>query len=176
MALSTCRLCGGGGMVDSVDRGKETCPSCTGTGKANYADPVPPAYTIAKCDKCSGTISAAVEHHNNGFLFIDSWCEKCQPRDTEGRLIRAAGDVMRAQRLKGIAKYNITLEDQNGYTVGGMIDMVAEELADGSVYVQKVREQYMALLDELENLLHVPSRMRIGGMLADIIKRERGNA
>lgn len=135
-------------------------------------------FTIAKCDKCGGTISACIAPGEDFvFRIVDSWCEKCQPRDTEGRLIRAAGDVMRAQRIKGIAKYNSTLEDQNGYTVGGMIDMVAEELADGSVYVQKVREQYLALLDELETAAHEPVNTYQQRLLEviNIIKRERGN-
>lgn len=130
--------------------------------------------SLETCRLCSGTGKCETLFEARHTCTVCGGVGKARYIDDEGRLIRAAGDVMRAQRLKGIAKYNSTLEDQNGYTVGGMIDMVAEELADGSVYVQKVREQYLALLDELENLLHVPSRMRLG-MLADIIKRERGN-
>lgn len=120
-----------------------------------------------------------IEHHLRCRLCNanGTYCERCTP-DKEGRLIRAAADVMRAQRAKGIAKYQSTLEDQDGYTVGGMIDMVAEELADGSVYVQKVREQYLALLDELEAAAHEPVNTYQQRLLEviNIIKRERGNA
>lgn len=131
-------------------------------------------YTVARCTVCNSVMHASVVHQGT-FRIARSWCPACEPRD-EGRLIRAAGDVMRAQRAKGIAKYRSTLEDQNSYTVGGMIDMTAEELADGSVYVQKVREMYMALLDEIEAAVHEPVNTHQQRLLevANIIKRERG--
>lgn len=93
----------------------------------------------------------------------------------EGRLIRAATDVARAQRVKGIAKYQSTLEDQDGYTIGGMIDMVAEELADGSVYVQKVREMYYKLLDEIDGALNCEGIRHSTKLhtIRNIITRER---
>lgn len=95
--------------------------------------------------------------------------------DPDGRLIRAATDVARAQRIKGIEKYQSTLEDQDGYTIGGMIDMVAEELADGSVYVQKVREMYHKLLDEIEAAAFEPVNTHNQRLIeiVNIIKRER---
>ncbi len=96
--------------------------------------------------------------------------------DTEGRLIRAAGDVMRAQRLKGIAKYESTLEDQHGYNLVGMIDMAAEELADGAVYVQKLREMHLALLDELAAALHNGNPYAAVQNAEAIINRERNRA
>jgi len=135
----------------------------------SIVDPTPVTYEVARCPTCNGVLSCQVD---NTMQMTATWCERCHPRDNEGRLIRAAADVMRAQRQKGIAKYKSTLEDQNGYTVGGMIDMVAEELADGSVYVQKVREMYLALLDEIEQA--VDDKDPINCVLR-IVKRERGN-
>lgn len=123
-----------------------------------------PTFIVKTCPNCKG---GGCGHcgHAGGF---------CVPID-EGRLIRAATDVARAQRVKGIAKYNSTLEDQKGFTIGGMIDMCAEELADGSVYVQKVREMYLSFLDELEAVLSERSANRVL-RAREIIKRERNRA
>lgn len=132
------------------------CFECLGTGKIERWDS-PGVSSL--CYNCQGTGKV----------------EQRQPVD-DGRLIRAATDVARAQRVKGIAKYKSTLEDQNGYTIGGMIDMVAEELADGSVYVQKVREMYLALLDEIEAAICLESPITSLNAISTIINRERGNA
>ncbi len=150
----TCKQCKGSGVTRDIENNEWCCLNCFGWGDMRRA-----AGVIATSD---GT--------------------KLQRVDPEGRLIRAAADVMRAQRAKGIAKYKSTLEDQNGYTIGGMIDMVAEELADGSVYVQKVREMYLALLAELEAALYIRAHDDADRSDTDritdamrIISRERGN-
>lgn len=163
------------------------CIDCKGSCKIPVIDPMDNSVFFQLCQTCDG----------NGYVVDDKDCPPCKlcggtrlvrgdvqywhdcPSCTapNGRLIDAATDVMRAQRRKGIEKYKSTLEDQNGYTVGGMIDMVAEELAGGSVYVQKVREQYLALLSELEEAAHEPVKsyqQRLVEIIT-IIKRERGN-
>jgi hypothetical protein len=149
----------------------EECGVCNGAGKVQGVDPMDNSVITVGCNYCFGDGRLAVEYIASPL--------SASVRDPEGRLIRAATDVARAQRAKGIAKYNSTLEDQNGYTIGGMIDMVAEELADGSVYVQKVREMYLALLDEIEraadNSLVFDAQSRIN-RIREIIKRERNRA
>lgn len=136
---------------------KIVCMKCMGHGQLTLVNFKDNSRTVEPCKDCAGAGSVS--------------------DPANGRLIDAATDVMRAQRRKGIEKYKSTLEDQHGYTVGGMIDMVAEELADGSVYIQKVREQYLALLKELEEKVHAPEMTWQQRLLAitDIIKRERGN-
>lgn len=124
-----------------------------------------PTFNVKTCPACKGD---GCGHCGHAGAF-------CVPVD-EGRLIRAATDVARAQRAKGIAKYNSTLEDQNGYTIGGMIDMVAEELADGSVYVQKVREMYLALLDEIVSAIDMNNAHVSLNNINNIIERERNRA
>ncbi|QYW02520.1 hypothetical protein CPT_Silvanus_046 [Stenotrophomonas phage Silvanus] len=181
-----CGVCNGAGKVQGVDPMDNSvitvgCNYCFGEGRlpveyiasplsASVRDPVP-HYNVKQCPDCKGDGCGRCGH--SGAI--------CVPVD-EGRLVRAAADVMRAQRQKGIAKYKSTLEDQNGYTVGGMIDMVAEELADGSVYVQKVREMYLALLNELEAALYIREHDDADRSDTDritdamrIISRERGN-
>lgn len=132
----------------------EPCKDCNGKG---YSFDIRLTMNFT-CDVCEGTGQMPAGH-------------VAKPLD-DGRLIRAATDVARAQRAKGIAKYSSTLEDQNGYTIGGMIDMCAEELADGSVYVQKVREMHLALLDELEAALDADDPINV---IQRIINRERSN-
>lgn len=128
-----------------------------------------PVYNVVRCPDCHGDGCGKCNHC--GHISVLAVTE-------DGRLIRAATDVARAQRAKGIAKYKSTLEDQNGYTIGGMIDMVAEELADGSVYVQKVREMYLSLLTELHDAVHHESLDHTTRLIEidNIIKRERNNA
>lgn len=157
-----CQYCNGTGVTPP-----DQCGLCSGIGKVRRLDEMDNSYYRANCVACNGT----------GKLIVTSGGQTLHQVDREGRLIRAAGDVMRAQRIKGIQKYQQTLEDQHGYTLLGMIDMTAEELADGSVYIQKVREQHMALLDELEGLVRDNSLgydERVHS-LQEIIKRERGN-
>lgn len=196
---STCESCGGKGFTHSPPVAPNRlpvchgCRECLGSGVVqNYItlqsleDDVPDStgrviratvneqYSIARCPKCSGVMSCSLDHQlrHTG----DSWCENCLPRDTEGRLIRAATDVARAQRKKGIGKYGVPLEDQTGYTIVGMIDMAGEELADGSVYVQKAREQVVALLQELENAIDMNNAHASLTAINNIICREKGNA
>lgn len=142
-----CTNCNGTGYTTDIENNEWCCLTCYGYGDT---------------ERATGIITAS-----DG--------TKLYPIDREGRLIRAAGDVMRAQRLKGIAKYQSTLEDQHGYNLVGMIDMAAEELADGAVYVQKLREMHLALLDELEKAVDTISP-RVGVQnVRKIINRERGN-
>lgn len=140
---SQCKNCGGTGVTRDIENNQWCCLTCFGWGDM---------------ERAAGVITAS-----DG--------TKLRRVDPEGRLIRAANDVMRSQRAKGIAKYASTLEAQNGYTIGGMIDMTAEELADGSVYVQKVREMYMSLLDEIEGALDAYDPPNA---IQKIINRERG--
>lgn len=134
---------------------KIVCMNCFGHGHLMLINFKDNSRTTQPCAVCAGT-----GHVSD---------------PANGRLIDAATDVMRAQRRKGIEKYKSTLEDQNGYTVGGMIDMVAEELADGSVYIQKVREQYLALLDEIEGVIDMNYSHDSLVRISNIINRERGN-
>jgi len=142
----------------------EACKACGGEGFNREFNP--PRLTT--CKSCDGRGQLPAEYIASPLSAI--------VRDPEGRLIRAATAVAIRQRAKGIEKYNSTLEDQDAYTIGGMIDMVAEELADGSVYVQKVREQYLALLDEIEGHMKwtgSPANSLL--QIQKIINRERGN-
>lgn len=187
----TCRACAGTGKIQVVDPMDNSyflkqCLSCEGKGTLGEAPTVrsialeEKAKRMSTCRMCGG--SGHVNHIENfdGSYYCGT-CPSCGGRGTNnyvvpnGRLIDAATDVMRAQRRKGIEKYKSTLEDQNGYTVGGMIDMVAEELADGSVYIQKVREQYLALLDEIQKAVDTDYAYESCVDILNIIKRERGN-
>lgn len=148
---SECEKCGGKGFIRSAPVAPNRLPVCRG------------------CDECLGS----------GVLQNYITLQRLEERlpDANGRLIRAAVDVARAQRAKGIAKYGVPLEDQVGYTTVGMIDMAAEELADGSVYVQKAREQVIALLGEIEKLVSDPFysyEQRVADVLK-LIQREKGS-
>lgn len=69
------------------------------------------------------------------------------PKVGDGKCIKAAIEVMRDQRIKGIEKYNKTIEANDTYDVMGMLRMAQEEMADGAVYLAKLK----MMLDRLRD-------------------------
>lgn len=101
-------------------------------------------------------------HATVGFTFPEGVLQISRPVVGDGQCIKEAVQVMRDQRVKGIQKYNRTIEAQDGYDVMGMLRMAQEEMADGAVYLAKLK----MMLD----------RLRDHAVLGDIdaIKRELG--
>lgn len=71
----------------------------------------------------------------------------CRPKVGDGKCIKAAIEVMREQRIKGIEKYNTTIEANDTYDVMDMLRMAQEEMADGAVYLAKLK----MMLDRLRD-------------------------
>ena len=69
------------------------------------------------------------------------------PEPVGGTCIAMATEVMLKQRAKGIEKYNSTIEAQDGYDVMGMLRMAQEEMADGAVYLAKLKMMMDRLRD-----------------------------
>lgn len=84
------------------------------------------------------------------------------PKVGDGKCIKAAIEVMREQRIKGIKKYNKTIEANDTYDVMGMLRMAQEEMADGAVYLAKLK----MMLDRLRGHASLND--------LDAIKRELG--
>lgn len=86
-------------------------------------------------------------HVTEAFTFPEGELQIKRPKQADGQCINDVIQVMRDQRAKGIQKYNSTIEAQDGYDVTGMLRMAQEEMADGAVYLAKLK----MMLDRLRD-------------------------